>query len=223
MLQLVDVGPQSLDGYEGVIGKERLDELRALAEPLRGARVVHINATSYGGGVSELLRSLVPLYQALGIDAMWKVIPGDQDFFRVTKGLHNALQGARFDLTPEVKETYVRHSDQMAGYLETDYDFVFVHDPQPLALRRLHGRNGARWVWGCHIDASQPNSEVLAFLRPFVAEYDAIVFTMNEFVPPALRDLRVAVMAPGIDPLSPKNVAIPADLCRQIVRWAGIH
>jgi trehalose synthase len=223
MLQLVDVGPQSLDGYEGVIGKERLDELRELAAPLRGARVVHINATSYGGGVSELLRSLVPLYRALEIDAMWKVIPGSQDFFRVTKGLHNALQGASFDLTPQVKETYIHHNERIAGFLEADYDFVFVHDPQPLALRRLHGRNSARWVWRCHIDTSKPDPEALAFLRPFIAEYDALVFTMDEFVPADIRDLRVAIMPPGIDPLSPKNVATPADLCRQIVRWAGVH
>jgi trehalose synthase len=223
MLQLVDVGPQSLNGYEGVIGKEQVDELRRLAAPLRGARVVHINTTSYGGGVSELLRSLVPLYRALGIDATWKVIPGDHDFFRVTKGLHNALQGASFELAPEAREIYIRHNERIAGFLEADYDFVFVHDPQPLALRRLHGRNSARWIWRCHIDTSKPNPEALAFLKPFIAEYDALVFTMDEFVPAALRDLRVAIMPPGIDPLSPKNVATPASLCRQIVRWAGVH
>jgi trehalose synthase len=185
--------------------------------------VAQINATSYGGGVSELLRSLVPLYRALGVEADWLVIPGTEHFFQVTKGLHNALQGAAFDLTDQVKGIYLTQNQLIADLLERQYDFIVVHDPQPAALRSLHGRDNARWVWRCHIDTSQPNQEVLAFLKPFLTEYDALVFTMQEFVPQELAGLHTVMICPAIDPLSPKNMTAPMDLCQQIVEWAGVE
>lgn len=222
MLQLVDVGPKSLERYAQVLSQKKVDELQGLAAPFRGARVAHINATFYGGGVSELLRSLVPLYRSLGIQADWLVIPGNRDFFDATKGLHNALQGAAFDLSDEAKGIYLSHNQKIADALERNYDYVVVHDPQPAPLRKLHGPDGARWVWRCHIDTSEPNPEALAFLKPFIAEYDALVFTMEEFVPAGLRDHHVAIIPPAIDPLSPKNMAAPIDLCSRIVEWTGV-
>lgn len=219
----VDVGPKALDHYEAIIGGERIDELMELARPLRGARLAHINATIYGGGVSELLRSLVPLYRALEIEADWLVIPGSVDFFNVTKGLHNGLQGAGFVLTDEAKATYLDHSQAVAGAIKRDFDYVVVHDPQPAALRSMHGANNARWVWRCHIDTSEPNQEVLAFLRPFIEAYDSLVFTEGQFVPQGLDGPKVEVIPPGIDPLSPKNMTTPADLCRQILAWSGVR
>ena len=223
MLQRVDVAAKPLESYEAVVGKEPLDQLRELAAPLRGARMAHINATFYGGGVAELLRSEVPLYRALGIDAEWLVIPGHPEFFRVTKGIHNALQGAEFDLTQEARDIYLRHNETVAKLIETDYDFIYVHDPQPAPLRHYHGHNKARWIWRCHIDTSQPNPRVLAFLEPLIAEYDALVFTMADFVPRELTEKRHVIIPPGIDPLSPKNMTIPMDVCSQIVEWSGIH
>jgi trehalose synthase len=223
MLQLVDVGPKSLERYAQMLGQKTVDELRGLALPFRKARVAHINATSYGGGVSELLRSLVPLYWSLGIHADWLVIPGSSDFFDVTKGLHNALQGADFDFTEQARGIYLNHNQRIADALERNYDYVVVHDPQAAPLRALHGPDGARWVWRCHIDTSEPNPEVLAWLKPFFAEYDALVFTKQEFVPVGLRDRRVAIIPPGIDPLSPKNMAAPSDVCSQIVEWSGVN
>jgi len=223
MLQLVDVGPQSLEKYEPIAGRDAVDELRQLTAPLRGSRVAHISATPYGGGVSELLRSLVPLYRALDIAADWLVISGSHEFFQVTKSFHNALQGAAFELTDEAKQTYLSHSARIASALEERYDVIVVHDPQPAALRALREPAGARWIWRCHIDTSTPDPAVLAFLQPFIAAYDALVFTMDEFVPEALRRLRIAIMPPGIDPLSPKNMTAPSDLCQQIVEWSGVH
>jgi trehalose synthase len=222
-LQVVDVGPKSLLGYHEIVGGERIEELQALAEPLRGARIAHINATSYGGGVSELLRSIIPLYRALGTVADWLVIPGSPEFFDVTKGIHNALQGAPYELTENRKELYLQQNTMAAEALGHDYDLVVVHDPQPAAMRSLHGANNARWVWRCHIDTSEPNEEVLRFLRPYLNDYDALVFTMDQFVPEVLRDSNIAIIPPGIDPLSPKNMTVPADLCRQIVEWTGVR
>jgi trehalose synthase len=222
MLQLVDVGPKSLEKYSSVVGEEQISEIFSLASGLRGAKVAHVNATSYGGGVSELLRSLVPLYRSLGIEADWLVIPGKAGFFEVTKGFHNALQGADFTLTEEIKRTYLGNNQRISDALDQRYDYIIVHDPQPAPLRKLHGRDKARWVWRCHIDTARPNPEVLDFLKPFIAEYDALVFTMQEFVPPGLRDQRFVIISPAIDPLSPKNMTAPMDLCNQIVEWTGV-
>jgi trehalose synthase len=222
-LQQVDVGTQELAPYGALIGGDAIDELRSLAAPLRGARVAQINATMYGGGVSELLRSLVPLYRALEIEADWLVIPGSAPFFRVTKGMHNALQGARVPLDKAARRTYIEHNDLIADALERTYDFIIVHDPQPAAVCRLHGPNNARWVWRCHIDTSEPDKEVIDFLKPYLREYDALVFTKETFVPADLRERNVFIIPPGIDPLSPKNMALPIDSCRQIVRWMGVR
>ena len=223
MMQNVDVAPKSLQPYVEHVGDEALDELRSLASPLQGARVAHINATAYGGGVSELLRSIIPLYRSFGVEAEWFAIPGRPEFFEVTKGFHNALQGAEYDLTESRQDTWVGHNVRLSRHVPEGFDYIVVHDPQPAGLRQLHGRGDAKWVWRCHIDTSQPNPEVFSFLLPFIQEYDALIFTMDQFVPDALRDgQRIAIMPPGIDPLSPKNMALPSNVSSQIMAWSGV-
>ncbi|MBI4499180.1 MAG: glycosyltransferase [Chloroflexi bacterium] len=222
MLQLVDVGRRSLAEYQKIVGEEALQELRALAGQLKGARILHLNATPYGGGVSELLRSQVPLLRALGLAADWRVIFGDEKFFTVTKAFHNALQGAAHALTEEDKETYLLYNTRNARLMEKDYDFIVIHDPQAAAVRHLRGDRGAKWVWRCHIDTSQPNPDVWAFLKPFIEAYDAAVFTMGQFIPADLMVKYVSIIPPAIDPLSPKNMDVPPEMCRRIVDWMGI-
>jgi trehalose synthase len=222
LLDHVDVGPRPLRQYEPIVGEEALEEIRELAAPLRDARIAHINATTYGGGVSELLRSIVPLYRGLGIQADWKIISAGPKFFTVTKALHNALQGAPYELRQAARERYLMSSTYNAQLLEEEYDFIIVHDPQPAAIRYFRGRAGARWIWRCHIDTSEPNEAVLEFMLPFLAEYDALVFTMDRFVPPRLNHQRLATIVPAIDPLSPKNMALPEGLCEEIRAWRGI-
>ena len=222
MLELVDVGPRPLKQYEPIVGEEVVEEIRELAAPLKGARIVQINATTYGGGVSELLRSIVPLYRGLGIECDWKIISAGPKFFSVTKDFHNALQGAPYELRQAARERYLMSSTYNAQLLEAEYDFVIVHDPQPAAMRYFKGRAGARWIWRCHIDTSQPNEAVLEFMLPFLLEYDALVFTMDRFVPPGLDDQRLATIVPAIDPLSPKNMALDGGICDEIGAWRGI-
>ncbi|MFC2004702.1 glycosyltransferase [Chloroflexota bacterium] len=222
MLQTVDVGIESLDNYKSIIGVDKMKELRKLADELRGARILHLNATPYGGGVSELLRSELPLLRDLGLNADWKVIFGDEKFFTITKSFHNALQGGEFNLDNNVKEVYLSYNTENAQLLEEQYDYIIVHDPQPLALLHFKGRNNAKWVWRCHIDTSEPNQSIWNFLSPFVLEYDATVFTMNSFVPPNLPAAKNFVIPPAIDPLSPKNMNISASLCRRVISWVGV-
>jgi trehalose synthase len=191
--------------------------------------VLHLNATPYGGGVSELLRSLVPLLTDLGLKADWKVIAGDDGFFRATKALHNGLQGAVDDLSVVERAAYRLTSERNAQQLDetaddgAPYDVIFVHDPQSAALLSLHGKGQTRWIWRCHIDTSTPNPSVWEFFRPYLDGYDDAVFTMPQFVPPNLPIAHVSTIAPAIDPLSPKNLRLPASTARQILDWIGIQ
>ena len=223
MLETVDVGAQCIECYEASAGAEAVGQLRVLAAPLRGARVLHLNATPYGGGVAEILRSEVPLLRDLGLIADWKLITGDEAFFSVTKAMHNGLQGATRELTSAEQETYVANGSRNARLLEEEYDLIVVHDPQPLALLHLHGKGAARWVWRCHIDTSEPNPRIWGFLRPYLTGYDAAVFTLGGFVPPDFPLERVEIIPPAIDPESPKNVELGPDLTRHVLQWIGIE
>ena len=223
MLQKVTVGRWSLDAYDGIAPEETMRELREHARALKGARILSVNATSYGGGVSELLRSSVPLLRDLGLTVDWKVIGGDEDFFHATKALHNALQGAPRSLTAAEKATYMRCLQENAATLDGDYDFIIVHDPQPAGLLQAHGKGSTRWVWRCHIDTSEPNPDAWSFLEPLLAEFDAAVFTMPDFVPPDFPVDRVEAIAPAIDPLSPKNIDLDQGMASQILDWIGVE
>jgi trehalose synthase len=223
MLDLVDVGETSLGMYRGVAPDELLDAVSRTAQALKGARVLHLNATPYGGGVSELLRSVVPLLNDQGLSAEWRIISGNEAFFQVTKAIHNGLQGADVELSDADKSRYLANSRANAAVFPNDYDFVFIHDPQPAALLGFSGKGKAHWIWRSHIDSSRPDPGVWTFLRPFLAEYDAAIFTMAEFVPGDLPTPIAAIIPPAIDPLNPKNLALPESTARQILEWIGIR
>jgi trehalose synthase len=223
MLEGVDVGDSTLASYRGVAPDELLDAVSQAASALRGTRVLHVNATPYGGGVSELLRSTVPLLNDQGLQAEWRIITGDEPFFQVTKALHNGLQGAPRELDDKEKARYLATSRANAASFSSDYDFVFIHDPQPAALLEFAGKGHARWIWRSHIDTSRANAAVWHFLRPFLAEYDAAVFTMAEFVPPDLPTPTVDIIPPAIDPQNPKNLTLPPATARQVLEWIGLR
>jgi trehalose synthase len=222
VLQRVTVGRWALDSYDGIAPPAVMAELREHAQALQGARILHVNATAYGGGVSELLRSSVPLLRDLGLSVDWKVIGGNPDFFHATKALHNALQGAPRSLTDTEQAAYRQCNEENAATLDGDYDFILIHDPQPVGLLQGHGKGEARWVWRCHIDTSEPNPDAWRFLAPCLEGFDAAVFTMPEFVPPGLPVQRIEVIAPAIDPLSPKNMELDHAMASQILDWIGV-
>jgi trehalose synthase len=222
-LQAVEVGERSLASYFNVAPIHILEALDQEADRLRGARILHLNATPYGGGVSELLRSGVPLLADLGLDVEWHVISGDEPFFRVTKAIHNGLQGDPRSLSEAEKKEYVATSACNADLLGGGWDFVVVHDPQPAGVLPLHGKGDARWIWRCHIETSAPNPETWEFLRGFLSDYDAAVFTLRDFVPPDLPIDRVAIVPPAIDPLSPKNLPLARITARQVLDWIGVR
>lgn len=209
-----------LSKYAQVAGEDVVLQLRLLAAPLAGMKVVHVNSTRTGGGVAEILTKLVPLMRELGLDAQWDVIEGSAEFYGCTKLFHNALQGQQASIPAGLLREYERVNQVNAHRLETGLasaDFVFVHDPQPAALlRNVPGRRG-RWIWRCHIDAGHPNRPVWRYLRPFVAEHDASVFSLADFAQSLPHPCYL--IPPSIDPLSDKNMDLPAaevdECCRR--------
>jgi trehalose synthase len=213
-----------LDDYIDPAGEEAVARLREAAEPLKGSRMVHINATSFGGGVAELLATHVALFRDLGIDTDWQLIEGSEEFFAVTKLVHNALQGAGIPWTESMEATYLERMEANAHRFEDTADFVFAHDPQPAALLTFleeAGRRHGKWVWRCHIDLSHPMETVWAFFANHVHKYDAAVFTMEDFVRPGITP-RIAVIPPSIDPLSPKNGWLEPETIYEILQGYGI-
>jgi len=223
MLQTVEVEPKSLERYRPLVGEETVEAIRSLAAPLRGARVLHVNATAFGGGVAEILHTLVPLMCDVGLEAHWQVIEGSDEFFHVTKAMHNGLQGMALPFTAQMKALWQRYNELNAQAFEGDYDFVVVHDPQPAGLCHFAaGRGGAHWVWRSHIDTSHPNPEFWDFLVPYLTPYQAGVFTMAQYVGPGVRFEHLVTIAPTIDPLSPKNVPLDPDEAKRIVAGYGL-
>jgi len=225
VLPTIPVPPRRLDDYVADAGDEAVERLREAARPLKGARLLHVNSTAFGGGVAELLYTHVPLFIDLGIEATWAVLQGSDDFFGVTKAVHNGLQGAGIDWTQEMGSVYWERIRANAAELDGGYDVVFVHDPQPAGLLSVFEddrRRDGRWVWRCHIDMSAPSPPVWSFFEPLVNRYDAAIFTMEAFSQPGIRGPRVAFIPPSIDPTSSKNAELHEETVREIVHAYGI-
>ena len=218
----VETQPRSLADFSGIVAAPLLDEAREAARALSGARVLHVNATSYGGGVAELLASEVALMADLGVDAEWRVICPDDRLFGVTKRIHNSMQGQHAELSESEWEIYNRHNEHCAAMLADEWDVVVVHDPQPAALISANPAPAARWIWRCHIDTSTPDPATWDVLRPHVARHDAFVFTLEAFRPRDLPACQTNLIAPAIDPLSAKNRELPARSSEELVASAGV-
>lgn len=223
MLQRVELGQLKLDSYRSIVGDETVEAIRRAGAALAGLHVLHVNATAFGGGVAELLGTLVPLMVDAGLEAEWRVIEGSDAFFEVTKASHNGLQGMEIPFTEEMQSTWREYNLLNARRFEGEFDVVIVHDPQPLGL--LHyteGRGSRHWVWRCHIDTSEPNPAFWDFYAPYIQAYRTVIFTMRQYVGPGIDPSRVRVIAPCIDPLSPKNVVPPFEQARETMVHFGI-
>jgi trehalose synthase len=221
VLQPVAVGTKTLADYTHICGRDLIEEIRELAEPLKGSRVAHVSATAFGGGVSEILYTLVPLMRDVGLECEWQVIYGREEFFNATKLMHNALQGAPEDLDEQQWETWRRYNEMNARELSGGWDVCLVHDPQPAALQRLVPEKAKGWVWRCHIDLSTPNPETIARLLPYIEDYPQSLFHMQEYVPPGMNG-HVNVVPPAIDPLTPKNMALSPEDAAYVCGQFGI-
>lgn len=191
-----------LTDYVKVAPRGMVDLIMRLAEQVKGRRILEINSTKLGGGVAEILRSVVPLLQELGVEAQWEIIYGTEEFFNVTKSFHNALQGLEQDISPHMVKTYLEVNQENAKRLSFDADYVIIHDPQPAALIESRPSRG-RWIWRCHIDISRPQWKFWNLLRPYVVKYDAAIFSLPRFA--QRLPIPQFLIYPAIDPLSDKN------------------
>jgi trehalose synthase len=222
VLQLVNVGHKSLADYATIATRGLMDQIRSLAAPLEGKRVVHLSATAFGGGVAEINYTLIPLMQDAGLEVEWRIIRGAEEFYNVTKTIHNALQGNPQGLDDEQKDIFRRYQELNAQEFEDDYDFVVVHDPQPVGLIDHFPDSRARWIWRGHIDFSTPNQSVFDFVLPSIRKYDATIFHMREYAPKGDGLPTAYIWPPAIDPLAPKNMALSPEDAAYIVDQFGI-
>lgn len=222
MHSIEETGSHSLFHYAELLDHGLLEEMEWLARNLKGMRIAHVNATAHGGGVAEILHSLLPLYHGLGIDADWLVLRGDDSFFGVTKQMHNCLQGASCGLTDADWDMHAAWNKHNAEFLTGSYDAIIVHDPQPAALPEFARAAAGKWVWRSHIDTSAPDAAAWRRLSAHVQAYDAAVFSLPEYEGPGLNGVPVAVMPPAIDPFTPKNRRMSEPEALSIVAKYGI-
>ena len=204
-----------LDSYAAIVGTGEIEELKALAKPLQGRAVTMVNSTAVGGGVAEILNRLVPLAEELGVNIRWEVLKGGPDFYEVTKSFHNALHGAPYQAKQRDFDIFLQYNEQNRSQLDLNAEFVVIHDPQPAALIDGRQNHSGHWVWRCHIDLSRPNQDVWNFLEPFVARYDATIFSSPEFS----RQLPIPqyLFYPSIDPLSEKNRELEPEFIQDVL------
>jgi len=201
-----------LEDYATIVGNHVIEELQLLAEKLGGKVIQTINSTAVGGGVAEILQRLVPLLNDLGVQIRWEVIRGGRAFFEATKAFHNSLQGKEVDISTELFKIFLETTEQNLQLIDLYGDIIFVHDPQPVALVKARSQTKAYWLWRCHIDLSNPNQVVWDFLRPFVEQYDAVVFSAANFSQSL--PIKQFLIPPSIDPLSNKNKELTSEFVR---------
>jgi trehalose synthase len=215
---------KSLDDYGRIVGEAVIDQIHQLARELKGARVVHVNSTREGGGVAEILNWLIPLKAQLGLEVSWEVIKGEQAYYECTKSFHNALQGNRVSIPESLlrvyEETNRQNVEELGEKLESA-DFVFIHDPQPAPFVRFCPQRKGKWIWRCHIDVSRPYRPVWKYLRDFVVGYDASIWSLSEFAQPLPHP--TYLIPPSIDPLSEKNMDLPAHELEAVREKFDLH
>lgn len=207
-----------IEEYIPVVGQSVIDDLKLVAGNLEGKVIQHINSTAVGGGVAEILNRMVPLLRELGVDTKWDLIKGGEQFFEVTKKLHNALHGRKEEVTRRDFEIFIEASNRNIEEVSIYGDIVFIHDPQPIAL--VKKKAGNKWIWRCHVDVSSPDERAWGFLADFIARYDAAVFSAPSFS--RRLPIRQFLISPSIDPLSDKNKELPQEAINNVLHKYGI-
>ena len=206
-----------LEDYRGIVPDATLTDLHRRAAKLYDKHVVHVNSTASGGGVAEILYTLVPLMNDVGLDCGWRVLVGGTDFFNVTKSFHNGLQGEPLDLSEQKKRVYTEANENFAAYTHFDrHDAVIVHDPQPLPMIRFYKKRQP-WIWRCHIDLTDPDPELWEFLKGYIMRYDLMIVSHEQYLRPDLA-VEQRVINPAIDPLNQKNIELPDEVIAKYIK-----
>lgn len=210
---------KNLHKYRPIVGNNVIDNIYKKAKNLQGKHFVAISSTHQGGGVAEMLNSIIILFNELGIKFGWRIIHGSPDFFNITKKFHNALQGEKVCFSKREKEFYLKTNRRFAAFTHLDHDLVIVHDPQPLAMID-YCRNSQPWILRLHIDLSRPGGSAWNFLKTYINKYDHVVVSEKKFKKNL--DVPQSVIYPAIDPCSPKNKNLSAKEIDRLLDRAGI-
>jgi len=210
----------TLESFRRIVPDDVLAGIYARARGLYGRHIVHVNATYQGGGVAEILYSLVLLMNDVGIDTGWRILHGSQEFFETTKAFHNALQGNKLHFTQNQKNLYLQVNEHFAKFTHLDHDCIIVHDPQPLGLVRFY-RKRQPWIWRCHIDLTSPHKELWDWLKGFIIKYDQMIVSNEKYVK-SDTPIEQRIMFPAINPLIPKNREILPKTILSYIKKAGI-
>jgi len=223
LLKKVISQPQELKNYQKLISSSLYKKIKKQAKSLKGLKVLHLNAAAKGGGVAEILESLVPLMRNVGIKAEWYAISSNEKFFNITKKIHNALQGKNIRLTESEKSFYLKINKEIAKELEKiKADILIVHDPQPLASLNFLTKS-IKTVWRCHIDTTAPNQNVWNFIKRLLEKYQYFVFSLKDFVSSEISSKRVFIIPPAINPLTAKNKPISLSTAKYILNEIGVN
>jgi len=209
-----------LEDFRTIVPDETLAGIYGKARGLYGKHIIHVNSTYQGGGVAEILHSLILLMNDVGIDTGWRILHGSPDFFNVTKKFHNALQGASLNLSVWKKRLYLQVNENFSRFTHIHHDCVIVHDPQPLPLIRSYTTRQP-WIWRCHIDLTNPNKQLWDFLKGFLLKYDQVVISSEKYIKDDL-PVDQRVMCPAINPLTLKNKELDEKTILKYVKKAGV-
>jgi trehalose synthase len=212
---------RALDDLADAAGKEAIAELRSLARPIEGLRVLNLSVTGFGTGTAELLTSSVPLLTDLGLDCHWQVVRASEDVAAATRAMYQGLGGVHVNWTQEMTDAWQRFAAMNAGLLTESFDVVVVHDPQPAAIRTHVAHSDAKWVLHSHLDLSSAQDDVWLQLRSHIERFDAAIFEAPEFARGDL-SLPVYIIPPAIDPNSARNMPLPDDVIHTVLQRYGI-
>ncbi len=210
-----------LEDYRDIIGDEMFYSVYSKMRKLYGKTIVNINSTYIGGGVAEILQSLVPLQNDVGLESGWRTIHGHPDYYGITKKFHNALQGEKINFSDMKKNIYVQTNENFASYTHIKkHDFMIIHDPQPLPLIQFYNKRQP-WIWRCHIDISAPDRDLWNYLKKFILKYDKVIVSSKDYMSDDL-PMDYKIITPGIDPLTSKNKPISVSVIDKYLKKYGV-
>lgn len=219
MLPKVKTKVQKLEKYKGIIKESLFAEIKKLSKELKGLKIIHINSTPEGGGVAEILKSLVPLMKGAGLRVDWHTIPSKKDFFEITKKMHNALQGDIIVFSDSLKKGYLDYIKEVAKLTDgMKADVWILHDPQLAGL--VDFLSSGIKISRIHIDSSGPDKVVWNFLKSFLMKFDKIIFSVEEFIGKGLN--KAEVFPPAINPFSEKNIPMSRESAKSILKRFGV-
>ena len=211
----------TINDYRKIVGDKKINEIIKEASPLKGKYIVHVNSTFYGGGVAEVLDSLVYLMNQVGIKAGWRLLKGSLPFFEITKSFHNGSQGANIKLTQKIKRIYeeINYHNSVFMHLEKS-DAIVIHDPQALPLIKFYKKQQP-WIWRCHVDITEPNKKLWDYLKGFINLYDEMIISDERY---RKEDIKIhqTIIMPSIDPLNDKNRKLSNQKVKTILSKQGI-